>query len=73
MKPHDHLVEIDDQEGVIYIYRVVESIKEKVLYTKIDMQKSPDVQTSERISNLSSKLGECILLDSPRARKILNL
>ena len=71
MKTFHHVVEIDENTRKLSIYRVFEG-GERQFYTGIDL---PDPKSGQKgaIDELARLLGENLLLDSPTARKLLNL
>ena len=67
----NHLVEVDEEAKRLTIYRIYEDGK-KELYTYVDMPASSEVD-KEKYHSFSQLLGENLLIDSPVARRLLNL
>lgn len=67
-----HLVEIDETNKQVIIYRVF-SNGGKQLYTKVDLPAKTVDEDKSSYENFSRMLGENILIDSPIARKIVGL
>jgi DNA-binding PadR family transcriptional regulator len=67
----NHLVEIDEEAKRLTIYRIYEDGR-KELYTHVDMPISSEGD-KEKFQNFSQLLGENLLIDSPVARRLLNL
>ncbi|HEX4178477.1 MAG TPA: hypothetical protein VHY57_08570 [Rhizomicrobium sp.] len=68
---YNHLIEINETDRTLTIYRLRGS--EKELYTRTDI---PDViwdQEQDEMKTFCRRLGENILLDSPQARKLLQI
>jgi hypothetical protein len=70
MKMHDHFVHIDLGARELQIFRVL-SDGQKELYTAITLPESSG--WTEKFESFAKQLGENLLLDSPVARKLLDL
>lgn len=67
MLSYSHIVEYAGNDNIISLYRMNED-GEKELFTKVQFP-----EQSQDIQEFMKMLGETLLLDSPIARKILNL
>ena len=68
---YGHLIEIDEKERMLTIYRVSES--ERQLYTSVKLPEATWTENPKVFQEFCRKLGENILVDSPQARKLLGL
>ena len=68
---YSHLVEINEAERTLTIYRLCGD--EKVLYTRTDIPNLVWDKEQDEMKNFCRLLGENILLDSPQARKLLQI
>jgi hypothetical protein len=68
---HSHLIEIDESEGLLTIYRVRGG--ERELYTSVKLPSTTWDSDRKAIENFCRTLGENILYDSPAARKLLGI
>ena len=68
---YSHLVEIDEGERVLTIYRV--SGAERQLYTSIKLPEKEWSENPDAMREFCQTLGENILFDSPQARKLLKI
>lgn len=71
LPPYDHLIEIDEKERLLTIYRV--SGTDKTLYTNVKLPEKTWDKDSEEIKRFCQTLGENIILDSPQARKLFGI
>lgn len=67
-----HLVEIDEATRRLTIYRVFPE-GEKQLFTRVDLPLKTANEDAKGFEEFSRILGENLLIDSPVARKILDL
>jgi hypothetical protein len=65
-----HLVEVDETSSKLIIYRVYFDGR-KELYTQVDLPVG--AKETDSLGAFCRMLGENLLLDSPVARKLLNL
>jgi len=70
MKTYDHLVHFDEEARELRIYRVAADGK-RTLYTSVVLPQSSGWTAS--LEAFAKQLGENLLLDSPTARKLLEL
>lgn len=70
-KTYDHLVEINESERSLTIYRV--SGSERQLYTSIKLPRTTWDKNPEGIKEFCRTLGENIIFDSPQARNLLGV
>lgn len=68
---HSHLIQIDEGERSLTIYRVRDG--ERELYTSVKLPDTTWDTDRPAIENFCRTLGENILFDSPAARKLLSL
>lgn len=68
---HSHLIEVDEGERSLTIYRVRDG--ERELYTSVKLPASTCDIGRRAISSFCRTLGENILFDSPAARRLLSL
>ena len=68
---HSHLIEIDQGERSVTIYRVKDG--ERELYTSVKLPSTTWDTDRQAIESFCRMLGENILLDSPAARKLLGI
>ena len=68
---YSHLIEIDEQERLLTIYRI--SGAERQLYTSVKLPDGECATNSVAFEEFCRTLGENILFDSPQARKLLDL
>lgn len=66
-----HLIEINEKERLLTIYRVSGSRRD--LYTSVKLPEKTWAKNPEEIREFCRKLGENIILDSPQARKLLEI
>jgi hypothetical protein len=66
---YDHLIHVDEEHRELQIFRVSSS-GVKTLYTSLSLGSGQD---QEAVRQLAAILGENLLLDSPVARKLLEL
>ena len=69
---YDHLIEISSRDRKLVIHRIYRDGR-KELFTSVEL---PTVSTEEnkaQLENFFLMLGENLMLDSPMARKLLNL
>ena len=72
MKNHDHKVIIDENSKTIIINRIMPDGSEH-LFTSAKLPSGNAQDNWEEFESFAKQLGENILLDSPVARKLLNL
>jgi hypothetical protein len=70
MKPFTHQVEINEAERELYIFRI-ESDGTRSLFTTVKLPATKG--WSEEAKDLAMALGQNLLLDSPIARRLLDL
>jgi hypothetical protein len=70
MKTYDHLVHFDEGTGKVLIFRI-DIDGQKTLYSSVSLPASNGWNAS--LESFAKQLGENLLLDSPIARKALNL
>jgi hypothetical protein len=70
MKPYDHLVHIDEATREVVIYRV-DAEGRRSLYTRAPLPSTEEWKPE--VDAFAKLLGENLLMDSPAARKLLNL
>lgn len=70
-KIYSHLIEINEEERMLTIYRVSGSNRE--LYTSVKLPEEIWDKNPEAIKEFCQKLGENIILDSPPARKLFGI
>lgn len=68
----NHLVVINEQDRLLSIYRVFEN-GERDLYTSVALPEVDAQKDWETFSNFARTMGENLFMDSPQARKLLNL
>lgn len=71
IKPYDHLIEINEKERLLTIYRVTGA--DKQLYTSVKLPEKTWDKDSEEIKKFCQILGENIIFDSPQARKMFGV
>jgi hypothetical protein len=71
MTQHSHLIEIDEGEGSLRIFRVRDG--ERELYTSVELPSTTWDTDPQAIESFCRMLGENILFDSPAARKLLRM
>lgn len=70
-KTYSHLIEINEEERLLTIYRVSGSDRE--LYTSVKIPEKTWAKNPEEIKEFCRILGENIILDSPQARKLFEI
>lgn len=70
-KTYSHLIEINEEERLLTIYRVSGSDRE--LYTSVKLPDKTWTKNPEAIKEFCLILGENIILDSPQARKLFEI
>jgi hypothetical protein len=68
---YSHLVEIDEKERLLTIYRVCGT--DRQLYTSVKLPEKKWAENPEAIKEFCQTLGENIILDSPQARKLFEI
>ena len=68
---YSHLIETDEEERLLTIYRV--SGSERHLYTSVKIPEKTWAKNSDEIKEFCRTLGENIILDSPQARKLFGI
>lgn len=68
---HSHLIEVDEDERLLTIYRVRNG--ERELYTSVQLPATTWDTDRRAIEDFCKTLGENILFDSPVARKLLSI
>lgn len=71
METYSHLVEIDEKERLLTIYRI--SGSKRQLYTSVKLPEKTWEKNPEEVKEFCRKLGENIILDSPQARKLFEI
>jgi hypothetical protein len=69
---YSHLVEVDVDTRKLVIHRVYGDGR-KELFTHVDLPAGTADAKKERLNEFCRMLGENLLIDSPDARKLLNL
>jgi hypothetical protein len=72
MKNYHHLIEIDETKNKLTIYRLFGG-GEKEVYTSIELPIINAQDNWDSFESFALTLGENILMDSPSARRLLNL
>lgn len=67
----NHLVEINEEERTLTIYRVSGTARR--FYTSVKLPEKSWVENPDAIREFCRTLGENILIDSPQARKLLKM
>jgi hypothetical protein len=70
-KTFSHLIEINEKERLLTIYRVNGS--ERQLYTSVKLPEKTWEKNQAEIKEFCRTLGENIILDSPQARKLFEI
>ncbi len=70
-KTYSHLIEINEENRLLTIYRVNGS--ECCLYTSVKLPEKTWAKNSEEIKEFCRILGESIIIDSPQARKLFEI
>lgn len=68
---YGHLIEIDESERLLAIYRV--SGSDRHLYTSTRLPEQKWADNPEAFREFCRILGENIILDSPQARRLLDI
>jgi hypothetical protein len=68
---YHHLVEIDEQKRLLTIYRIMES--KRVLFTSTGIPPGKWKGNSRAMKRFCQMLDENIILDSPQARRLLEI
>ena len=71
IEPYNHFIEIDEKTRLVTIYRVFETHRD--LYTSVQMPNTTWQEHPEQIREFCRLLGENIILDSPQARRLLEI
>lgn len=71
LEAYSHLIEINDEESLLTIYRV--SGSERQLYTLVKLPEKTWDKNPDEIKEFCRMLGENIILDSPHARKLFGI
>jgi len=71
VKTYSHLIEINEEERMLTIYRV--SGSDRQLYTSVRFPEKTWTKNPEEIREFCRTLGENIILDSPQARKLFDI
>lgn len=69
---YSHLVEVDEKDRRLTIYRVYENGR-KELFTTIELPLQTVAENQDQFDRFCHSLGENLLIDSPSARKLLAL
>ncbi|HEY2836176.1 MAG TPA: hypothetical protein VGI89_06365 [Rhizomicrobium sp.] len=67
-----HSVEIDEEDRLLKIHRVFADGR-KQFYTQLNMPPETGAANLSAFEAFSRTLGECLLLDSPAARRVMRL
>lgn len=70
--PFDHIVMIDEPNRSLSIYRVFAN-GERDFLTSVPLPKIDAQKDWEALGSFARTLGENLLMDSPEARKLLNI
>ena len=68
---YSHLVQIDEETRILTIYRVFDD--ERDLYTSVKLPDGNWTSNVEVLQEFCRVLGENLLLDSPQARRLLDM
>jgi hypothetical protein len=68
---HDHAVEIDEKKRTLTIYRLIGSTRQH--YTSVRLPQRSATDDPAGFNEFCRLLGENILIDSPQARRALQL
>jgi hypothetical protein len=68
---YSHLIEIDEKERLLTIYRIRGA--DRQLYTSVKLPEKKWAEDPEVIKEFCRTLGENIILDSPQARKLFEI
>lgn len=68
---YSHLIEINEEERLLTIYRV--SGSERQFFTSVKLPDKIWAKNPEEIKEFCRILGENIILDSPQARKLFEI
>lgn len=71
MRPYDHVVQIDESTRELKIYRL-DTDGTRTFFTSTELPKSSGWEDG-RLEVFAKQLGENLLMDSPVARKLLEL
>jgi hypothetical protein len=69
---YSHLVDIDEENGQLIIHRVFSDGK-KQLYTEVKLPERRINLDDSAFANFARMIGENILMDSPAARRALDI
>jgi hypothetical protein len=69
---YSHLVDIDESERKLIVHRVFADGR-KELFTQVDLPVAPGNTGDKSLEKFCRILGENLLLDSPAARRLLQL
>lgn len=72
MLKYNHLIEISENDRRLIIYRVYEDNRTE-LFTEVDIPSKTAAENKDKFEEFARLLGENLLLDSPIARKLLDL
>ena len=70
---YSHIVEIDEKEKRLVIFRLFDECKRKELYTHVDLPDISFEKDKDKFYDFARLLGENLLVDSPSARKHFDL
>jgi len=73
MENFSHLVEIDETEKKLTIYRVDVKTGQRTLYTAAEFPSGKNRGNGREFRDFARLLGENLLIDSPAARRLLGL
>lgn len=68
---YSHLVEIDEQERKLHIFRVWQGKEDRQLFTSVELPSKSFDEDEEGFRRFATLLGENLLFDSPIARRLL--
>lgn len=70
---YSHIVEIDEKEKRLVIFRLFDDGGRKELYTHVDLPDISFEKDKDKFNDFARLLGENLLVDSPTARKLFGL
>ena len=68
---HSHLIEIDEKEKLLTIYRI--NGENRQFFTSVKLPQKKWSEDPDAIKEFCRMLGENIILDSPQARQLLEM
>jgi hypothetical protein len=70
---YSHLVEIDEATRKVHIFRISSLNRDKQLFTSADFPAKPFDEDKLAFQRFAVQLGENLLLDSPAARRLMQI